>query len=478
MWYHEHIGGGRCPIVDTWWQTETGGIMISPLPGRHHDQARLGHVPAAGHRRRGRRRRRRARSSAAAATSRSPSRGRACCAASGATRSATSDTYWSRFPGRYFAGDGAKLDDDGYLWLLGRVDDVMNVSGHRISTTEVESALVSHPSVAEAAVVGRQRRDHRPGDHRLRHPARRARGRPTTRCCATTSATRSAPSPSRRRSSSRPTCPRPAAARSCAACCATWPKAATSATPPRWPTPSVVSELQRRAAEAPHRGLSERGTPTSERSAPGSDGSGSVGAHAIEGAWRTRSVRGRRHRRVVFERGWWRHRRRLHQRGRHHGHVVGRRVVHGRHHHRAGVDVVVTTTTAAPAPTAVTPTDEPPIADQAPSAPRGAGHSSSARSTSSPARTTSTSVPSIPKPEVDGWIVRIAPTCVWPTGVPGVDVIHLHHGVWLNAVGQGRHRRALPERFFAAGEEKTIMSAARRATATRTRPPTSGSSTT
>ena len=70
------------------------------------------------------------------------------------TQSATSETYWSRFDGRYFAGDGAKLDDDGYLWLLGRVDDVMNVSGHRISTTEVESALVSHPSVAEAAVVG------------------------------------------------------------------------------------------------------------------------------------------------------------------------------------------------------------------------------------------------------------------------------------------------------------------------------------
>ena len=81
------------------------------------------------------------------------------------------DTYWSRFPGMYFAGDGAKLDEDGDVWLLGRVDDVMNVSGHRLSTTEIESALVSHPKVAEAAVVGRDRRHHRPGGLRVRHPA-------------------------------------------------------------------------------------------------------------------------------------------------------------------------------------------------------------------------------------------------------------------------------------------------------------------
>ncbi len=83
------------------------------------------------------------------------------------------DTYWSEYPGRYFAGDGAKVDDDGYLWLLGRVDDVMNVSGHRISTAEVESALVDHPAVAEAAVVGATDDDDRPGDHRLRDPPRR-----------------------------------------------------------------------------------------------------------------------------------------------------------------------------------------------------------------------------------------------------------------------------------------------------------------
>jgi acetyl-CoA synthetase len=153
MWYHEHIGASRCPIVDTWWQTETGGQMITPLPG---------------------------------VTTLKP--GSACMALPGIgvevvdeeghtiehgggyltlTRPWPSmlrgiwgdperykDTYWSRYPGRYFAGDGAKIDEDGYLWLLGRVDDVMNVSGHRISTTEVESALVDHTSVAEAAVVG------------------------------------------------------------------------------------------------------------------------------------------------------------------------------------------------------------------------------------------------------------------------------------------------------------------------------------
>ena len=153
MWYHEHIGGNERPIVDTWWQTETGGHMITPMPG---------------------------------VTTTKP--GSACHTIPGVFAELVDDdgnqvtngggyltisrpwpsmlrgiwgdpqryhdTYWSRFDGRYFAGDGAKLDDDGYLWLLGRVDDVMNVSGHRISTTEVESALVDHPSVAEAAVVG------------------------------------------------------------------------------------------------------------------------------------------------------------------------------------------------------------------------------------------------------------------------------------------------------------------------------------
>jgi len=154
MWYRQHIGGDRCPIVDTWWQTETGAIMISPLPGVTatkpgsamgplpgigadviDDQAQS--VPDGG-------------GGYLVLTEPWPSMLRGIWGDEQRYR----DTYWSRFPGLYFAGDGAKKDDDGNLWLLGRVDDVMNVSGHRISTTEVESALVSHPSVAEAAVVG------------------------------------------------------------------------------------------------------------------------------------------------------------------------------------------------------------------------------------------------------------------------------------------------------------------------------------
>ena len=153
MWYHEHIGGSNCPVVDTWWQTETGGHMITPLPG---------------------------------VTTTKP--GSACHPIPGVFTELVDDagnpveqgggyltithpwpsmlrgiwgdderyreTYWSTYENRYFAGDGAKIDEDGYLWLLGRVDDVMNVSGHRIATAEVESALVDHFAVAEAAVVG------------------------------------------------------------------------------------------------------------------------------------------------------------------------------------------------------------------------------------------------------------------------------------------------------------------------------------
>jgi len=153
MWYHEHIGGSRCPIVDTWWQTETGAIMISPLPGATTTkpgsatfalpgiEAEV--VDDAGKRvERG--------GGYLTLTRPWPSMLRGIYGDPERYR----ETYWSRFEGRYFAGDGCKLDDDGYLWLLGRVDDVMNVSGHRISTTEIESALVDHPSVAEAAVVG------------------------------------------------------------------------------------------------------------------------------------------------------------------------------------------------------------------------------------------------------------------------------------------------------------------------------------
>jgi acetyl-CoA synthetase len=153
MWYHEHIGGGRCPVVDTWWQTETGGMMISPLPGATTTKPGSATFPLPGV------------GAELVDENGSPvTRGGGYLTLTqpwpGMLRGIWGDperyrdTYWSRFDGRYFAGDGAKLDDDGYLWLLGRVDDVMNVSGHRISTTEVESALVAHPSVAEAAVVG------------------------------------------------------------------------------------------------------------------------------------------------------------------------------------------------------------------------------------------------------------------------------------------------------------------------------------
>ena len=153
MWYHRHIGGERCPIVDTWWQTETGGHMVTPLPGVIDTKPGSATVPLPG-----------------VVGEVVDDHGDPVARGGGywtitkpwpaMLRGIWGDperyaqTYWSRFEGRYFAGDGAKIDDDGYIWFLGRVDDVMNVSGHRISTTEVESALVDHPAVAEAAVVG------------------------------------------------------------------------------------------------------------------------------------------------------------------------------------------------------------------------------------------------------------------------------------------------------------------------------------
>ncbi len=156
MWYREVIGGNRCPIVDTWWQTETGAIMISPLPGVTATKpgSAMGAIPGI---------------SAAVIDDNANIVGNGGGGYLALTEPWPSmlrgiwgeperyqETYWSRYDeaGYYFAGDGAKLDSDGAVWLLGRVDDVMNVSGHRISTTEVESALVSHVAVAEAAVVG------------------------------------------------------------------------------------------------------------------------------------------------------------------------------------------------------------------------------------------------------------------------------------------------------------------------------------
>jgi acetyl-CoA synthetase len=154
MWYREHIGHDNSPIVDTWWQTETGAIMISPLPGVTHAKpgSAMGPLPGI-------------------AADVVDDQGQSVPDGGGGflvlrepwpsmlrtiwgDDQRFKDTYWSRFDGMYFAGDGAKKDADGALWLLGRVDDVMLVSGHNISTTEVESALVSHPSVAESAVVG------------------------------------------------------------------------------------------------------------------------------------------------------------------------------------------------------------------------------------------------------------------------------------------------------------------------------------
>jgi len=154
MWYRTHIGGDRCPIVDTWWQTETGGILITPLPGITATKPGAAMTPFPG-----------ISADIIREDGSSVGNGEGGYLVitepwPGMLRGIWGDdgryqeTYWSRFPGRYFAGDGAKRDDDGDIWLLGRVDDVMNISGHRISTTEVEHALVGHPSVAEAAVVG------------------------------------------------------------------------------------------------------------------------------------------------------------------------------------------------------------------------------------------------------------------------------------------------------------------------------------
>ena len=153
-WYHRVVGDGRCPIVDTWWQTETGGILITPLPGATRLKPGSATLPffgimpqivdAEGKVLDG-------------ATS-----GNLCIADSwpGKMRTVYGDherfveTYFSAYPGKYFTGDGCRRDEDGYYWITGRVDDVINVAGHRLGTAEVESALVAHPKVSEAAVVG------------------------------------------------------------------------------------------------------------------------------------------------------------------------------------------------------------------------------------------------------------------------------------------------------------------------------------
>ncbi|HXI34860.1 MAG TPA: acetate--CoA ligase [Gemmatimonadales bacterium] len=154
MWYHEHIGGKRCPIVDTWWQTETGGIMITPLPGVTVTKPGSGTIPFPGidaDLLDGEGKRVEVGGGYLAITSPWPGMARTIWGDDERYRK----VYWSKWQNTYFPGDGAKRDEDGYFWILGRVDDVLNVAGHRIGTMEVESALVDHPAVAEAAVVGR-----------------------------------------------------------------------------------------------------------------------------------------------------------------------------------------------------------------------------------------------------------------------------------------------------------------------------------
>ncbi|MFQ5689159.1 MAG: acetate--CoA ligase [Gemmatimonadota bacterium] len=151
-WYREHIGGNRCPIVDTWWQTETGAIMITPLPGVTPTKPGSATEPFPGIEaaildEEGRP----AESGYLAITSPWPAMLRGIYGDPERYR----ETYWTKWPNTYFPGDGARIDSDGFYWIMGRVDDVLNVAGHRIGTMEVESALVDHPAVAEAAVVGR-----------------------------------------------------------------------------------------------------------------------------------------------------------------------------------------------------------------------------------------------------------------------------------------------------------------------------------
>ncbi len=155
MWYHRMIGGERCPIVDTWWQTETGGIMMSPLPGAIATKPGSCTKPLPG-----------------IIPQIVDASGKEVAAHHGGwlvmahpwpgmlrgiwgDEERYREVYWSKTPGKYLAGDNARRDADGYYWIMGRIDDVLNVSGHRLSTIEIESALVSHPAVAEAAAVGR-----------------------------------------------------------------------------------------------------------------------------------------------------------------------------------------------------------------------------------------------------------------------------------------------------------------------------------
>ena len=177
MWYYRVIGKEKCPIVDTWWQTETGGILITPLPGAM--PIKPGSASSALPRRRAgypqRRRHRVGANEGGWLCIKKPWPGMMRTIYGDAAR--FKETYFSKFPGYYCTGDGARKDEDGYYWLMGRIDDVIKVSGHRIGTAEVESALVSHPKVAEAAVVRMPHALKGRRHLRLRHPENRRRNR-------------------------------------------------------------------------------------------------------------------------------------------------------------------------------------------------------------------------------------------------------------------------------------------------------------
>ncbi len=241
IWYREIIGADKTPIVDTWWQTETGAIMISALPGVTETKPGSAQVPIP---RRLDRRGRRAGRTGRQRQWGPPRHHRALPSMLRGiweTPTGTRETYWEKFAdkGYYFAGDGARLDDDGDVWLLGRVDDVMNVSGHRLSTAEIESALVGHEGVAEAAVVGAS--DETTGQAVVAFVIIKSRylkstpSRASATSCAPGWVSRSVRLPAPVTSTSSASCRRPARARSCAVCSATSPRAARSETPPPSP---------------------------------------------------------------------------------------------------------------------------------------------------------------------------------------------------------------------------------------------------
>jgi acetyl-CoA synthetase len=259
-WYRTVFGADNVPVVDTWWQTETGSAMISPLPGVTAAKPGSAMTPLPG-------------ISAKIVDDHGdplqpdadnaknvtgylvldqpwPSMLRGIWGDPERYR----DTYWSKFAeqGFYFAGDGARFDPDGAIWVLGRIDDVMNVSGHRISTAEVESALVGHSGVAEAAVVGVSRRHHRPGHLRVRRHGCQLRSRTTgpSTSCAVRWPGRSRRSPSHARSMWCRSCPRPAAAKSCAGYCATSPNTASWVTRRRCSIPACSTRSRPPSSDA------------------------------------------------------------------------------------------------------------------------------------------------------------------------------------------------------------------------------------